>query len=153
MPNMVHTKHFKNSHSQDQQYLVILKWWWSHLPCGWELIFQYPKMRRILFQPSYDLKLQNISWEICTSKCFPWEHDLFHVVVPDIVDISSEIFPEDWCDFSQEENYIHQVYFSCRHVQGGIHSRSMNTWLFPFHDALSLCSSLSRTHHAASFQL
>ena len=33
-------------------------------------------------------------------------------------------------------------FFSCRHVQGGSPSCSMNTWLFPFHDALFLCSSL-----------
>ena len=49
MRETVHTKHLKNSHSQDQPYLVLLKWWWSHLPCGWGWIADLQRWKGVSF--------------------------------------------------------------------------------------------------------
>ena len=126
------------------QYLFLSKWSKNHLPCWWEWFCWCPRMRRILFFPSCDSKLQSLWGEIWDSKQFPWGHVLFLVGCPDHDYLSSEHSLEDWYCSPWEEESSHQSFSSCKHFQGEIPFRNKDTWIFICLGFLCSYASLSR---------
>ena len=154
MPEMVHTKHLKNSHSQDQPYLVLLKWWWSHLPCGWEWISSLQRWEGFSF--IHHVVRSSRIYQECFGIWSAFHEGMTSFMLWFLILLISPLkyFRKIDVIYLKERGSFIKIFLHA----GMFRVKTLPAVITPnfFHSdcALFLCTSLSqKIHHAADFQL